>query len=463
MKKRYLKDKDQIIELQVKDAKKRDYGRNIVRIDRKTMEQMKVQTGDLIEITGKKQSVGIAWPSYAQDEGLGVIRIDPRIKENTGCKIGDIVEIRKADAQPAKSIVLSPINMSIKSNPKFETFVKRKLNNYPATIDDYIYISIGINREIVFKVIALEPQGICTIRNTTELTIGKVIIHREKEVVKFEQIGGLNKAIQEINEIIKLHLIQSTFKEKIGTIAPKGIILHGKPGTGKTLLAKAIAYESGVSFLSVDFKAPLKSLERNVSDRINYSFQQAKELKPSILFIDHLDAVAPKIEKVVGKKEHIICSELLSLIDGINSEDKVLIIGATNKPELLEPALLRSGRLNYLIELKLPNLEARAKIFQIHSSTIPMEENVSIEDLAKASEAFTGADISAVCREAKRLAIKRIIPTLPNIDPIKIDTELNAIDPNLLNKILVTQADFEEAIRIVSHFKRESEKLLKDG
>ncbi|MEJ2296684.1 MAG: AAA family ATPase, partial [Candidatus Lokiarchaeota archaeon] len=215
------------------------------------------------------------------------------------------------------------------------------------------------------------------------------------------------------------------------------------------------------NFISLNATESLESQSRCMIDQIKFKFQQAKNLRPSIIFIDHIDAIAPKIEEVVGKKEHIICSQLLSLIDGIGSEDDILIIGATNKPELLEPALLRSGRLNHLIELKLPDEKARTEIFQIHLKSIPTEKNVSIENLAKTSKCFTGADISAVCREAKKLALKRTSPNLPEINSIDVNSELKAMKP-LLDDILIIQDDFELAIKNISELKHKSKNLLKE-
>ncbi|MEJ2296814.1 MAG: hypothetical protein P8Y23_18870 [Candidatus Lokiarchaeota archaeon] len=218
------------VSLRVQNAKKRDYGRNIIRIDRKTMEQLKMQTGDVIALFGKKLSAGIAWPSYPQDEGLGIIRIDPRIRKNTGTAIDDMIEIKKVKTQPAQNIVLAPSNIKIKTNPKFETFVKRKLNNYPATNDDYIYISIGISREIIFKVISIKPSGICTINNGTNLHISEHITEDEEggpEYVTYEDVGGLDREIQRVREMVELPLRHPSLFKRLGIDPPKGVLLMG--------------------------------------------------------------------------------------------------------------------------------------------------------------------------------------------------------------------------------------------
>ncbi|GAH33731.1 unnamed protein product, partial [marine sediment metagenome] len=235
------------IALRVQEAKKRDIGRNIARIDQETMEKLNIKTGDVISLVGKKESAGIAWPSYPQDNGLGIIRIDSRLKKNTGTSIDDTIQIRKVTVQSAQSIVLAPISVKIKSNPRFETFVKRKLNNYPVTIDDFIYISIGISREITFKVINLRPNGVCTIKPETTLHISENITEDEEkgaDYVTYEDVGGLDREIQRVREMVELPLRHPSLFKRLGIDPPKGVLLRGPPGCGKTLLAKAVANES---------------------------------------------------------------------------------------------------------------------------------------------------------------------------------------------------------------------------
>ncbi|MHA1460136.1 MAG: AAA family ATPase, partial [Promethearchaeota archaeon] len=243
------------IALRVQEAKKRDIGRNIARIDQETMEALNIKTGDVIALVGKKESAGIAWPSYPQDSGLGIIRIDSRLKKNTGASIDETIQIRKVTVQSAQSIVLAPISVKIKTNPRFETFVKRKLNNYPVTIDDFIYISIGISREITFKVINLRPNGVCTIKPETALHISENITEDEEkgaDYVTYEDVGGLDREIQRVREMVELPLRHPSLFKRLGIDPPKGVLLRGPPGCGKTLLAKAVANESEAYFISIN-------------------------------------------------------------------------------------------------------------------------------------------------------------------------------------------------------------------
>ncbi|MDX1797963.1 MAG: AAA family ATPase, partial [Candidatus Lokiarchaeia archaeon] len=243
------------VTLRVQKAKKRDIGRNIIRIDPKTMEKLNIQTGDVISVIGKKESAGIAWPSYPQDNGLGIVRVDSRLQKNTGSRIDDTIEIRKVKAETAQHVVLAPSNFSIKIDPRLESFVKRKLNNYPITMDDYIFISIGISREITFKVISIRPKGICVIKQDTILNLSEKIIEEEEKgltYITYEDVGGLDKEIQRVREMVELPLRHPSLFKRLGIDPPKGVLLRGPPGCGKTLLARAVANESEAHFISIN-------------------------------------------------------------------------------------------------------------------------------------------------------------------------------------------------------------------
>jgi transitional endoplasmic reticulum ATPase len=432
------------VSLRVQNAKKRDYGRNIIRIDRKTMEQLKMQTGDVIALFGKKLSAGIAWPSYPQDEGLGIIRIDPRIRKNTGTAIDDMIDIRKIKTQPAQSIILAPSNIKIKTNPKFETFVKRKLNNYPATIDDYIYISIGISREIVFKVINMKPSGICTIKQETNLHISEHITEDEEggpEYVTYEDVGGLDREIQRVREMVELPLRHPSLFKRLGIDPPKGVLLRGPPGCGKTLLARAVANESEAHFISINGPEIMSKFYGESEKKLRKIFIEAEEKNPSIIFIDEIDAIAPKRETVTGEVERRVVAQLLALMDGLHSRGRVIVIGATNRPNSLDSALRRPGRFDREIEIKVPNEKGRREIFQIHTRNMPLDEQIDLKHFANITHGFVGADISAVAREAAMSALRRYLP--------KIDLESEIIDPELLDSIEVTLDDFKIALKEV--------------
>ncbi|MFW9826417.1 MAG: CDC48 family AAA ATPase [Candidatus Thorarchaeota archaeon] len=432
------------VTLRVQKAKKRDIGRNIVRIDPKTMEKLKIQTGDVISVFGKKQSAGIAWPSYPQDNGLGIVRIDSRIQKNTGTRIDDTIEIRKINAEIAQNVVLAPSNFPIKNNPRFESFVKRKLNNYPVTIDDFIFISIGISREITFKVINVRPQGICIIKQETILNLSDRIteeVERGLTYITYEDVGGLDKEIQRVREMVELPLRHPSLFKRLGIDPPKGVLLRGPPGCGKTLLARAVANESEAHFISINGPEVMSKFYGESEKKLRKIFIEAEEKSPAIIFIDEIDAIAPKRETVTGEVERRVVAQLLALMDGLHGRGKVIVIGATNRPNSLDPALRRPGRFDREIEIKVPNEKGRREIFQIHTRNMPLDKKISLKEFSQITHGFVGADISAVCREAAMSALRRYLP--------KIDLESEIIDPELLEQIEVTKDDFGEALKEV--------------
>jgi len=309
------------VSLRVQEAKKRDIGRNIARIDQETMEKLDIKTGDVIALVGKKESAGIAWPSYPQDSGLGIIRIDSRLKKNIGTSIDETIQIRKVKTHSAQNIVLVPIIPKTlgKSNPRFETFVKRKLNNYPVAIDDFIFISIGISREITFKVISMRPSGICTIKPETVFHISENITDDEErgaDYVTYEDVGGLDREIQRVREMVELPLRHPSLFKHLGIDPPKGVLLRGPPGCGKTLLAKAVANESEAYFISINGPEIMSKFYGESEKKLRKIFIEAEEKSPSIIFIDEIDAIAPKRETVTGEVERRVVAQLLALMDG---------------------------------------------------------------------------------------------------------------------------------------------------
>jgi transitional endoplasmic reticulum ATPase len=433
-----------IISLRVQEAKKRDIGRNIARIDQETMEKLDIKTGDYIALVGKKESAGIAWPSYPQDSGLGIVRIDARLKKNIGTNIDETIQIKKVKIHSAQNIVLAPISFKYKSNPRFETFVKRKLNNYPVAIDDFIFISIGISREITFKVISMRPSGICIIKPETSLHISERITEDEErgtDYVTYEDVGGLDREIQRVREMVELPLRHPSIFKRLGIDPPKGVLLRGPPGCGKTLLAKAVANESEAYFISINGPEIMSKFYGESEKKLRKLFIEAEEKSPSIIFIDEIDAIAPKRETVTGEVERRVVAQLLALMDGLHSRGRVIVIGATNRPNSLDPALRRPGRFDREIEIKVPNEKGRREVFQIHTRSMPLDKKISLKEFANITHGFVGADISAVCREAAMSALRRYLP--------KIDLDSEIIDPELLEQIEVTKNDFEEALKEV--------------
>jgi transitional endoplasmic reticulum ATPase len=439
--------KDKIIDsviLRVQKAKKRDIGRNIIRIDQETMEKLNIQTGDVIALVAKKMSAGIAWPSYPQDNGLGIVRIDSRLQQNTGVRIDDTVEIRKVKADTAQMVVLAPSNVTIRNDPRFESFVKRKLNNYPVTLDDYIPISIGISREILFKVINLRPNDVCIIKQDTIVSISDKVtedIERGPNYITYEEVGGLDREIQRVREMVELPLRHPSLFKRLGIDPPKGVLLRGPPGCGKTLLARAVANESEAHFISINGPEVMSKFYGESEKKLRKLFIEAEEKAPSIIFIDEIDAIAPKRETVTGEVERRVVAQLLALMDGLHGRGRVIVIGATNRPNSLDPALRRPGRFDREIEIKVPNEKGRREVFQIHTRNMPLDKKISLKEFAQITHGFVGADISAVCREAAMSALRRYLP--------KIDLESETIDPELLEQIEVNKNDFDEALKEV--------------
>ncbi|MEE9376525.1 MAG: CDC48 family AAA ATPase [Candidatus Lokiarchaeia archaeon] len=432
------------VTLRVQKAKKRDIGRNIIRIDPKTMEKLNIQTGDVIAVNGKKESAGIAWPSYPQDNGLGIVRVDSRLQKNTGTRIDDTIEIRKLKAEVAQNVVLAPSNFPIKNNPRFESFVKRKLNNYPITLNDFIFISIGISREITFKVISMRPNGVCIIKQDTILNISDRITEEADtgfKYISYEDVGGLDREIQRVREMVELPLRHPSLFKRLGIDPPKGVLLRGPPGCGKTLLAKAVANESEAHFISINGPEIMSKFYGESEKKLRKIFIEAEEKSPAIIFIDEIDAIAPKRETVTGEVERRVVAQLLALMDGLHGRGKVIVIGATNRPNSLDAALRRPGRFDREIEIKVPNEKGRREVFQIHTRNMPLDKKISLKEFSQITHGFVGADISAVCREAAMSALRRYLP--------KIDLESDMIDPELLEQIEVTKEDFEEALKEV--------------
>ncbi|MHA2180325.1 MAG: CDC48 family AAA ATPase, partial [Promethearchaeota archaeon] len=418
--------------------------RNIIRIDQKTMEKLNIQTGDVIEAIGKKQSAGIAWPSYPQDNGLGIVRVDSRLQKNTGTRIDDTLEIRKVKAEPAQNVVLAPSSVNFRNTPRFESFVKRKLNTYPITIDDFIFISLGISREITFKVISMRPNAVCRINQDTILNISEKVsedVETGVGYITYEDVGGLDREIQRVREMVELPLRHPSLFKRLGIDPPKGVLLRGPPGCGKTLLAKAVANESEAHFISINGPEVMSKFYGESEKKLRKLFIEAEEKSPSIIFIDEIDAIAPKRETVTGEVERRVVAQLLALMDGLHGRGKVIVIGATNRPNSLDPALRRPGRFDREIEIKVPNEKGRLEVFQIHTRNMPLDKKISLKEFSQITHGYVGADISAVSREAAMAALRRYLP--------KIDLESEFIDPELLEQIEVTKDDFDSALKEV--------------
>ncbi|MFW9792951.1 MAG: CDC48 family AAA ATPase [Candidatus Thorarchaeota archaeon] len=430
--------------LKVAEAEHRDIGRFIVRIDAVSMEKLGVRTGDIIQIKGKRVTAAIAWPAYQGDKGREIIRMDGRIRRNAGVSLSEKVTVARAEEEPAKNVTLAPTSVPIRPEPRFEEFVKRKLLNCPVTTQDTVFIPI-LGRAIPFKVTSIKPAGTVVVQHSTILAItekptGDVVGAAQ---VTYEEIGGLSDAIQRIREMVELPMKHPEIFKRLGIDPPRGLILHGPPGTGKTLLAKAVAGESEANFVHINGPEIMSKFYGESEQKLRKIFEEAEENAPSIIFIDELDAIAPKREDVQGEVERRVVAQLLATMDGLKVRGQVVVIGATNRVNALDPALRRPGRFDRELEIGVPDETGRLEVLHIHSRGMPLtsegEGTVDLQHLAKITHGFVGADLNALCREAAMKALRRYLP--------QINLAEEEIPQDVLDKLEVHNGDFLEALK----------------
>jgi transitional endoplasmic reticulum ATPase len=431
--------KGKTISLRVKKAHERDAGRFIIRINSATMEKLNVQTGDIIGIKGRKQTAGIVWPAYPQDEGQSIIRMDGRMRRNAGVSLEEPISVYTVQERPALSVALAPLEMRFPVKD-FDDFVKQKLLNCPVVKDDTVHVSI-LGRPVRFVVRRSRPTGVVLIALNSQLTIQSEP-PKELDVgvplITYEEIGGLEHEIQRIREMVELPLKHPELFARLGIAPPKGVLLFGPPGCGKTLLAQAVANESEAHFISINGPEIMSKFYGESEKRLRQIFEEAEKSAPSIVFIDELDAIAPKREEVIGEVERRVVAQLLAVMDGLQKRGQVIVIGASNRPNAIDPALRRPGRFDREIEIRVPDKDGRLQILNIHSRGMPLE-SVKPENIAEITHGFVGADLAALCREAAMNALRRYLP--------RINLEEDEIPPEVLEDLRVTNDDFLEALR----------------
>jgi len=459
------------IKLKVMEALQEEAYKGIVRIDSQTMKEIGVHPGDVLEIQGNRLTVGIVDRAYPTDVGQNIIRMDGILRRNAKTGIGENVKIKKADIKEAKQITIAPAqkNVVIRTNSNYlfkKTLLgraivvgdivvpggspRRRIVSEPffddifSPSDDFFGGSFGFG-SLRFMAISTNPKSPVIITENTEVILSpKSIEITEEKIpeVTYEDIGGLSEEITKIREMVELPLKHPEIFNKLGIEPPKGVLLHGPPGTGKTLLAKAVANESEANFILVNGPELVNKFYGESEKKVREIFENAEKQAPSIIFFDEIDAIAPKREETYGELERRMVSQLLGMMDGLKSRGKVIVIGATNRPNSLDPALRRPGRFDREVSISVPNKQGRLNILKIHTRNMPLTKDVNLNKLAEITHGYVGADISALCKEAAMNVLRRVLPDL------KLG-EKDEIPKEIIEKLIVRDKDFREALKLV--------------
>ncbi len=431
------------VQLHVGDARQRDVGRGIARIDQRAMQKLGISAGDVIEIINKRTTSAIAWPAYSEDQNRDIIRIDGFTRKNCGVAINEYVVVRPAKVKTALSLTLAPVDMRLNVDEDFTNFVKNRLMERTLVEGDTTLVMM-LGHAIPFTVSKTRPHGIIKVTTETRLTILNEPAPEGKGLPRttYEDIGGLHEEIQRVREMVELPLRHPELFQRLGIEPPKGVLLHGPPGCGKTLLARAVANESEANFYSINGPEIMSKFYGESEARLREIFQQAQQNAPSIIFVDELDAIAPKREEVTGEVERRVVAQLLALMDGLSGRGNVIVIGATNRPGALDPALRRPGRFDREIEIGVPDKKGRYEVMQIHTRGMPLAEDVDLKKLSDITHGYTGADLSALSRETAMKALRRYLP--------QINLEEERIPPAVLEKMEVKMDDFVGAYKEVT-------------
>ena len=427
------------ISLKVAEAFQNDIGRGIVRVDSKAKNELKVSTGDVVKLTGKKSALAIIWQAHQDDEGLQMIRMDGILRQNTGVGLGDKVRVEAVQVKEAKKLTLAP-KESVRFSVGFDQYVKKRLVGKPVLKGNLLPVGI-FGTSVPLIVSQVHPQGPVIITEETEL---KITAEPVKEIanvpsVTYDDVGGLQDTIQKLREMVELPLRHPELFERLGVDPPKGVLLYGPRGTGKTLLAKAVANESDANFFYIGGPEVISKFVGESEERLRKLFKEAQENAPSIIFMDELDAIAPKREEVFGEVEKRMVSQLLTVLDGLKARGEVIVIGATNRPDSIDPALRRPGRFDREIEIGVPDRLGRKQILEIHVRNMPLDRKEEILDHFSAiTHGYTGADLNLLTKEAALKALRKVLP--------KIDIEEESIPPEILEALKVGVDDFSDAM-----------------
>lgn len=432
--------KDGSISLKVSEALAKDVGRGLARMDPADIERLGARIGDIIEIIGKGRTVGKAMPAFKDDRGKSKLQIDGLTRGNARISLDEKVVLRKIKSQRADKVILTPVQaINLEKDSKY---IGSLLDGLPIVEGDRIRATLFGSRFNDFVVESTIPKDVVVISPATLIRINEKKPGKEERLkISYEDIGGLNKEIQRVREMIELPLKYPQIFERLGIEAPKGVLLHGPPGCGKTLIARAVANETDAYFISINGPEIIHKFYGESEARLREVFELARKNVPSIIFLDEIDAIAPRREQVIGDVEKRVVAQLLALMDGLEQRGQVIVIGATNIPNAIDPALRRPGRFDREISIPIPNKNERLKVLEIHSRGMPLSENVNIEKLAEITHGFVGADLQALCREAAMLCLRKIMP--------EIDFEMSRIPYETLMSLKVDMEHFLDALKEV--------------
>lgn len=446
------------LKLAVAEAKRQvDVGRGLVRLDDDVIKKLVIEEGDVVEVIGSKPTGAIALEGYPEDRGLHIARIDGFMRRNAGTSIGEKVTIRKVEVKEAKKVVIAPAESGVRFIASGGV-IKRNLLGRPLLKGDLITTSAPVGADIFeeffggfvglgemkFIVTNTSPSGIVLVTELTDVEVLSEAVEIKEvkvPVVTYEDIGGLKGELQRVREMIELPLKHPEIFDRLGIEPPKGVLLHGPPGTGKTLIAKAVANEADAYFIPIAGPEIMSKFYGESEARLREVFEDAEKNAPSIVFIDELDAIAPKREEVTGEVERRVVAQLLSLMDGLKARGKVVVIGATNRPQALDPALRRPGRFDREIVIGVPDRDGRKEVLQIHTRGMPLAKEVDLDALANVTHGFVGADLEAICKEAAMSTLRRILPEIKLAEKV--------IPSEVLEKLQVTKEDFDNALKMV--------------